>query len=315
MVSYYNKTNGKLNRLDGLKPSCWININPPIKSEELTELSSQLNIPLDFLTDPLDIDERPRYEKEEDVRLIVISTPILNEGYRDDEATFITVPIGIILHPNHIITITSTDNTILEMFLDNKVKNFLTIEDNSFVIQIFEQNVHRFLSCLKKLNLKRNMVEKELYDSSKNQDLHQLLSIQKSLIYFVNSLSANEMLKLKIKRTDFLGIRNDEDKTELLEDIIIDNSQALEMSNVYTNILNSTMETYSSIISNNLGMIMQRLTLITIILMVPTLVASLYGMNVDVPFGHTKYAFFLILIVSSLFSIGLAYFFRRKRLL
>ncbi len=315
MVSYYVKTNGKLNRLDGIQPYCWININPPISSEELSELSANLQIPLDFLTDPLDIDERARYEREEDVRLIVISTPILNDGYRDDEATFITVPIGLILHPQHIVTITSTDNTILELFLDNKVKNFQSIEEINFVLQIFEQNVHRFLSCLKKLNLKRNMVEKELYDSSKNQDLQQLLSIQKSLIYFVNSLSANEMLKLKIKRTDFLGIRSDEDKTELLEDIIIDNSQALEMSNVYTNILSSTMETYSSIISNNLGMIMQRLTLITIILMVPTLVASLYGMNVNVPFGHSRYAFFIILITSTLLSIGLAYFFRRKRLL
>ena len=164
------------------------------------------------------------------------------------------------------------------------------------------------------LNQKRNEIEKELYDSSRNQELRRLLSIEKSLVYFVNSLSANDLLKMKMKRTDFLEMRNDEVLTDLFEDIIIDNGQALEMSNVYTNILNGTMEAYASIISNNLNMVIQRLTLVTIILMVPTLVASLYGMNVPLPFKNSEYSFYFIIVFSISVSLLLAWFFRRHRL-
>ncbi len=163
-----------------------------------------------------------------------------------------------------------------------KVKNANTKDRKLFILQIFEQNVFHFLECLKKLNLKRNLIEQELYSSSRNKELQQLLRIEKSLVYFVNSLSANELLKMKMKRIDLLNIREMEQHTDLFEDIIIDNSQALEMSNVYTNILSGTMEAYASIVSNNMNIFIHRLTIITIILMVPTLVASFYGMNLEI---------------------------------
>ncbi len=315
MINFYTTTNNKLEQLESLQTFCWINVTPPISPDEIEYLSDTLQIPHDFFTDPLDIDERARYEKEDDIKLIVINTPVLNDGYRNDEAIFITIPIGLILVNDHVITITNSDNTIIELFIDNKVKNVNVTDVSLFILQIFEQNVFRFLSCLKKLNLKRNLLEKELYDSSRNQDLQQLLSIQKSLIYFVNSLSANELLKMKIKRTDLLSLKDNEVKDDLFEDLIIDNSQALEMSNIYSNILSSTMETHSSIISNNLGMIMQRLTLITIILMVPTVIASFFGMNVPVPMSENNYSFLYIFLGSILMSVALAFFFRRKRLL
>lgn len=294
---------------------CWVNISPPFSQEELEEFAIRFDVPLDFLTDSLDIDERSRYEREEDVRLIVVNTPTLNKIDSENEAIFLTVPIGIVLTPDHVITITAYENPVLQLFLDQKVKNFNPGDDQLFVLQIMEQNVYRFLNCLKKLNLKRNLIEKELYNSSRNKELRQLLSIEKSLVYFVNSLSANELLKMKMKRSDFLGIRDDEEKTDLFEDIIIDNSQALEMANIHTNILNGTMEAYASIISNNLNVVIQRLTLITIILMVPTLVASYYGMNVNgLPMDDSPYAFYYIIIISLLVSLLLAWFFRRKRL-
>ena len=315
MIRYYTKKSGQLQELNQLDQSCWINISPPFNHEELGDVARQFDIPLDFLTDSLDIDERSRYEREEDVRLIVVNTPILNDIDTENEPIYVTVPIGIILTPDSTITITSHENPVLELFLENKIKNFNPDDENLFVLQILEQNVYRFLSCLKKLNLKRNLIEKELYNSSKNKELKQLLSIEKSLVYFVNSLSSNELLKMKMKRSDFLGIRSNEDQTDLFEDIIIDNSQALEMANVYTNILNGTMEAYASIISNNLNVVIQRLTLITIILMVPTLVASLYGMNLDIlPFQHDPNAFIYILIFSIVISLVLALWFRRKRL-
>lgn len=300
--------------LDEPQPSCWVNISPPFDQEELTRIAAQFEIPLDFLTDSLDVDERSRYEREDDVRLIVVNTPLVNEVNAENEAFYITVPIGIILTIDHIITISAYENPIIRMFIDGKVKNFIPTDEPDFVLKILEQNVFRFLTCLKSLNRKRNLIEKELYDSSKNKELRQLLSIEKSLVYFVNSLSANELLKMKMKRSDFLGIRADEEKTDLFEDIIIDNTQALEMSNVYTNILNGTMEAYASIISNNLNQVIQRLTLITIILMLPTLVASLYGMNVPLPFKDSEYAFPFIIIFSIVISLLLALWFRRKRL-
>jgi len=315
MIRYFTKVDRQLKELEEPQPSCWINISPPFSQEELEEMAQKYDVPLDFLTDSLDIDERSRYEREEDVRLIVVNTPILNSTDSDNEAIYVTVPIGIILTIDYIITITPRDNPVLQMFLDNKVKNFDPSVEETFVLQILEQNVYRFLTCLKKLNLKRNLVEKELYDSSRNKDLRALLAIEKSLVYFVNTLSSNELLKLKMKRSDFLNIRADEDITDLFEDILIDNSQALEMANVYTNILNGTMEAYASIISNNLNVVIQRLTLITIILMVPTLVASFYGMNVPVPFkSEGTSSFYYILIFSVVISLLLAWWFRRKRL-
>ncbi|MEM1319502.1 MAG: magnesium transporter CorA family protein [Bacteroidota bacterium] len=315
MIRYYAKANGQLKELEEPKASCWINISPPFSQEELEDVAQKLDIPLDFLTDSLDIDERSRYEREEDVSLIVVNTPILNESDSENEAIYITVPIGIIMTVEYCVTITSHLNPVLQLFLENKVKNFDPANDKLFVLQLMEQNVYRFLTCLKKLNLKRNLIEKQLYDSSRNRDLRALLAIEKSLVYFVNTLSSNELLKMKMKRTDFLKIRVDEDMTDLFEDIIIDNSQALEMANVYTNILNGTMEAYASIISNNLNVVIQRLTLITIILMVPTLVASFYGMNVPVPFkSNDTSSFYFILFFSLIISLLLAWWFRRKRL-
>ena len=197
MIRYYKKANRQLTELQNAEPSCWINISPPLSHEELEAVAQQFYIPLDFLTDSLDIDERSRYEIEEDVRLIVVNTPILNESEEANEAIYVTVPIGIILTADIIITIASHENPVLEMFLNNKVKNFQPEDEKLFVLQILEQNVYRFLTCLKKLNLKRNLIEKELYDSSRNKELRQLLNVEKSLVYFVNTLSSNELMKMK----------------------------------------------------------------------------------------------------------------------
>jgi magnesium transporter len=314
MIRYFTKEDGRLKELDEPQPNCWVNIEPPFTNEELEETAMRFDIPLDFLTDSLDIDERSRYEREEDVRLILLNTPVLNIEKEQNDAIYITVPVGIMLVPDYIITVTAVENPVLQLFLDNKIKHFQPADDSAFVLSIMEQNVYRFLTCLKKLNLRRNEIEKELYDSSRNKELVELLSIEKSLVYFMNSLSANELLKMKMKRTDFLQIRNDEDKNDLFEDIIIDNSQALEMANVYTNILNGTMDAYGSIISNNLNLTIRRLTLITIILMVPTLIASFYGMNVPLPAENSPYASVVIIIASILVSLLVTWYFRSKRM-
>ncbi|MEM6772258.1 MAG: magnesium transporter CorA family protein, partial [Bacteroidota bacterium] len=197
-----------------------------------------------------------------------------------------------------------------------KIRNANPVRRGQFVLRIFEHTVYRFLTCLKRLNVKRNVIENELYDSSRNRELEQLLSIEKSLVYFINALNGNELLKMKMKRTDFLGIRHDEDLADLFEDIIIDNGQALEMANIYTNILNGTMDAYGSIISNNLNITIQRLTLITIVLTVPMVVASFFGMNVAVPFQqqNTLLAFGTIILLSIVLSVAVIYYFRSKKM-
>lgn len=316
MIHYYTTQNGRLKELEAPERGCWIHISPPIDIEDLKSISDQYDIPFDFLTDSLDMDERSRYEREDNVRLILINSPVLNDDeHLDNEAIYITSPIGIILTPDNIFTVSPVDVPVMDRFLEGRVKAVDVTKEQKFVLHILEQTVFSFLDSLKKLNLKRHLIERELYDSSRTSELKQLLRIEKSLVYFVNSLSSNELLKLKMKRTDFLGLKDDEVLTDLFEDIIIDNGQALEMANVYTNILSGTMEAYASIISNNLNIFIQRLTVVTIILMVPTLVASFYGMNVPLPFGHdrSENAFVYIVIVSVVVSLFLAWFFRRKK--
>ncbi len=314
MVRYYTQENRQVRQLETLSGAHWIDVSAPYNMDEVTELADTLQVPIDFITDSFDIDERSRYEREDQAKLILVNSPLLNEDAVENEAIYFTLPIGIILTDQHIVTVSAKENPILEKFRESRVKNMDILDKKWFVLQIFEQNVFSFLECLKRLNLKRNLIERELYSSSRSKELRELLRIEKSLVYFVNSLSANELLKMKIKRTNFLDVTNFEEHSDLFEDIIIDNSQALEMSNVYTNILSGTMEAYASIVSNNMNLFIHRLTVITIILMVPTLVASFYGMNLEhIPFTDHKYAFYFILLFSVLLGFFLIWFFRRNR--
>jgi magnesium transporter len=314
MVHYYEKKAGKLEKLEERKYGCWINITPPFEPGELDNISKELDIPLDFLTDPMDIDERSRYEKEDDIRLIIINLPILNPVELESYSFYITVPLGIILTLENVITISSMETPVVDRFFDGKVKFFDPSNEKVFVMKILEQNVLWYLQCLKRITLKSNLIEQELQKSGKNQELQDLLKIEKSLVYFVNSLSANELLMMKMKRTDVLRIKDDEDYIDFFEDIIVDYSQALEMANVHTNILNGTMDTYASIISNNVNSYIQNLTVITIVLMVPTLVSSFYGMNVDLPFSKDPNAFYYAILFSIIIGLLTILLFRRKKI-
>jgi magnesium transporter len=167
------------------------------------------------------------------------------------------------------------------------------------------------MAYLKEINQRRNILEQKLYDSNRNEELLELMRIQKSLVYFVTALRSNELLLLKLERTNFLGL-NDEEK-EFLNDLIVDVSQALEMANTYTNILSSTLDAFASIISNNLNNVMKRLTSITIILSLPALVAAIYGMNVPIPYQTYPHAFYVPLILSVVASIILSWYFMKKK--
>lgn len=311
MITYFRKHEGQLQEVERAAAT-WIHVTAPLDHSELQYLSEQEDVPLDFLIDSLDIDERSRYEREDDVKLIVINAPIVNSDEQESDALYITTPIGLILKSEMMLTISSADSPVLEKFLKMRVKGFDPGDYRHFVLLIFEQTVFQYLDVLKKLNLKRNVIERELYNSSRNRELQQLLRIEKSLVYMLNSLSDNDLLKQKMKRTDFLNIRELEKHQDLFEDIIIDNSQALEMANVHTNLLSGTMEAYASIISNNLNVVIHRLTMITIVLMVPTIVFSFYGMNVPLPLKDWSGTAFVLILLSLLLALALIAIFRRS---
>jgi magnesium transporter len=268
----------------------WVNVLPPLKQEEFAELSNTLNIPIDFLKDSLDIDERSRYETEEDVKLIVIKTPTENVSFNESDAFYITIPICIILTEGQIVTVNSFENEAIKKFL-NSFQHRHPDRKNMMVLKIFEKITTNFQEYLKEINQRRNYLEQKLYDANRNEELLQLMRIQKSLVYFVTALRSNELLMMKLARTNFLGL--DEEEKDFLEDLIIETSQALETANTYTNILVSTLDAFASIISNNQNEVLKRLTTLTIFLSIPVLIASIYGMNVPLPFQHSNKAFWI----------------------
>jgi magnesium transporter len=258
----------------------------------------------------LDIDERPRYETEDNVKFLIIKTPTENNSFNDSDAFYITIPICIILTHNQIITVNSFDNGAIKKFLNSFQKSHPD-KRNMMVLKVFEKVVQTFLDYLKEINHNRNQYEQSLYDSNSNVDLLKLMRVQKSLVYFVTALRSNEMLMMKMERTNFLGLN--EEEREFLQDLIVDTSQALEMANIYTNILSSTLDAFASIISNNLNNVMKRLTSITIILSLPILVTSIYGMNVDLPYQHSTHAFYIPVILSLVVSVIISGYFYKKK--
>ena len=290
MIQYFKIVDQQTVAIDKPIDGSWVNILPPLKQEEFSELSNTLNIPLDFLKDSLDIDERSRYETENDVKLIVIKTPTENNSFNESDAFYITIPICIILTNGQIVTVNSFENEAIKKFL-NSFQNRHPDKKNMMVLKVFEKITTNFQEYLKEINHHRNLLEQKLYDSNRNEELLQLMRIQKSLVYFLTALRSNELLMIKMARTNFLHL-NEEEK-DFLDDLIIETSQALETANTYTNILSSTLDAFASIISNNQNEVLKRLTTLTIFLSIPVLIASIYGMNVPLPFQHSHYAFWI----------------------
>ncbi|MEO8583084.1 MAG: magnesium transporter CorA family protein [Flavitalea sp.] len=311
MVQYFKNINHETVAISNPEHGSWVNITPPLKHEEFSELSSSLDIPLDFLTDSLDIDERSRFEEEDKVKLVVIKTPTENNSFNESDAYYITIPICIILTHNQIVTVNSFDNGAIKKFL-NTFQNRHSDKKNMMVLKIFEKIIQAYMQTLKEINVRRNVLEQKLYAANRNEHLLQLMRIQKSLVYFVTALRSNEMLLMKLDRTNFLGLQ--EEEKEILSDLIVDNSQALEMANIYTNILSSTLDAFASIIANNQNEVLKRLSVITIVLSFPALVASIYGMNVPIPYASSPYAFYIPVSLSLLISLIIGYYFLRKKI-
>jgi magnesium transporter len=311
VIQYFKNIDHQTVKIDKAENGAWVNVLPPLKQEEFTELSNHLDIPLDFLSDSLDIDERSRFEEKDNVKLLVIKTPTENNSFNDSDAFYITIPICIISTHNQIVTVNSFENTAIKKFLST-FQNRHPDKKNMMILKIFEKIVQNYMELLKEINHRRNILEQKLYAANRNEHLLQLMRIQKSLTYFVTALRSNELLMLKLERTNFLGL-NEEEK-EILNDLVVDNSQALEMANIYSNILSSTLDAFASIIANNQNEVLKRLSVITIVLTFPVLVASIYGMNVPIPYHDSPIAFYLPVGLSLLVSLVIGWFFLRRKI-
>lgn len=310
MIQYFTIQDRKTIAIDRPLNGSWINVLPPLKLEEFEDLSRQLDIPVDYLKDSLDIDERSRFEEDDNVRLVVIKTPTENNSFNESDAFYITIPIVIILTEGQIITVNSFENEAIKRFL-NTFQNRHPDKKNMMVLKIIEKVITNYQDYLKEINIRRNALEQKLYMSNRNEELFQLMRIQKSLVYFTTSLRSNEILLMKIARTNFLKLN--EDEKDFLEDLIIETSQALEMANNYTNILLSTMDAFAGIISNNQNIFLKKLSTLTILLSIPVLIASIYGMNVPLPFQGSHFAFWIPVLVSMIILVfAIFLFFKRS---
>ena len=308
MINIFKTRQMDLKEISAFEKHSWVNVSNP-SNEELEKLCQKLNVPLDFLTDPLDVDERARIEIENKCILIVLRIPRFDE--KNVDIPFTALPLGIIFIEDLIITVCSNDVDVISDFINGKVRNFSTEKRSRFILQIFLRTALLYLKHLKEVNKRTTMVEKELHKAMKNEELIKLLNIEKSLVFFTTSLKSNELMMERLQKSQLVKL--DPDDKDLLEDVIIENRQAIEMANVYSNILSGMMDAFASVISNNLNVVMKFLTAVTIILMIPTLIASIYGMNVKLPFQNFPHAFLITLGLSFVLSvIGVAVFIKRK---
>ncbi|TXT50874.1 MAG: magnesium transporter [Spirochaetes bacterium] len=280
-----------------LEKDCWVDIRDASK-QDLLRLEREFGVAPELLADIMDIDEQARIEKEETYTALIMRLPVYDESY---EVSFFTVPVGILLFNDKIITVCQKSSDVLDEMSGSRVRDLNLRNKSSFVLNLMGRAALVYLKALKELNKKTAIIERELQKSVRNNELVQLLSIQKSLVFFTTSIKTNELLLEKLQKSPLIHFK--EDEQELLEDVLTDNKQAIEMANIYSSILTGTMDAFASVISNNLNIVMKRLTIVSIALMIPAMVSGLFGMNVPLPFQDSPFAFAWIVGLSLSASI------------
>jgi len=294
MITIHKTVDGKLTPIDHLDFDCWVNLINP-SQEEMQRISILLGVPLDHLSDPLDADERARLEMEDGVLLLVIRVPLENEA--DPRVPYQTLPIGVVITPTAVITVCRSERDLVTEVLNGRTRIVDTAQRLRFAIHLMQRTALMYLRCLKDINRRSDVIEQRLQLSPRNQELIDLLGIEKSLVYFATSLKANDIIMDKVLR--IRSVQLSEEETDLLEDAITENRQAIGMTNIYTDILSGTMDAFASIISNNMNTVMKFLTGFTIIMMIPNIISGVYGMNITLPFQHDAHAFSIVSAMSA----------------
>lgn len=315
MLKIYNtdiETN-KLEEIKKFKKGSWINLVNP-SEQEIKKVCESANIQEDFIRDALDFEEKARIDREEDdgTTLFVVDVPIVEKNEENDVYT--TMPLGmIVVRDDFFITVSLRKNKVIEDFEKRKIKDFQTYKKSKLIFQILYLNSSYYLSYLKLINKETEIAEYILKNSMKNKELLKLLSLEKSLVYFTTSLKSNELVMERTLRGKIIKLYEDDE--DILEDAITENKQAIEMAKIYSDILNGTMEAYASIISNNLNGVMKFLTSITIVLAIPTMISSFWGMNVNLPFQDSKLGFVIMIAISAILTLVVTWWLKKKDML
>ena len=312
MISYYTSVSSRLEKISSHENGCWVSmINP--SNTELQEMSAFYEVDTDTLKAALDTYERSRIETDENYTMILVNIPTIEE--HNEKELYTTIPLSIIVTKEAVITVCSEDTPILRHFTSGKVRDFYTYMKSRFILQVLYRTATLYLQYLSNIDRKSDEVENKLHKSTKNHELIELLKLEKSLVYFTTALRSNEAVLEKLFRYDV--IKKYPDDSDLLDDVIVENKQAIEMANIYSGILSGMMDAFASVISNNLNIVMKVLAIITVVMAIPTMVFSAFGMNVNIAamhFTQTPWGFPIIVACSAVLSLTVFIIFRKARL-
>jgi magnesium transporter len=306
MITMYKSAQLGLETTEHPEDGCWINVIAP-STDEIARLQQMLNIPQDFITYPLDLGETARTQKEDGATLIVLRVSHF-QGEASD-IPYITVPIGIILANGYIATVSKIETEVIGEIVSGRPRTFRLDRPSRFVLQLLFVAANKYLSRLREINKAIDQTEDRLQLSLRNKEVLELLKYQKSLLYFTTALTSNELMMRRLQKERLF---HDEEDRDLLNDVLTEVEQAIQMTNISHNILSQMMDAFASIISNNLNVVMKFLASVTIILSLPTMIASFYGMNVRLPLERMPWAFLAVLGASLIVSLSVVIIFWRR---
>lgn len=309
MISYFTSVENCICEIEDAQPGCWVNVIDP-DPDEIDILRNRFGVSEDYIRSALDSEESARIEAEDGDVFLIYDVPYAER--EENEIVYNTMPVGVVVKPQYIITIALKDNPVIMDFSQGVVKNIKTSFKTTFVLNMLFRMSTRFLQYLKQIDKHSYNLEVRLRQSMQNKELIQLLSLQKSLVYFKTSLKSNNAMVERMLRGKYIKLYEEDE--DLLEDVLIELRQAIEMTDVYTSVLAGTMESFSSIISNNLNFSMKFLAVLTIIMSIPTIVFSFYGMNIGsqaggLPFASTIWVPLALTVV----SVGIVWWIMYKK--
>ncbi|QGZ27846.1 magnesium transporter CorA family protein [Streptococcus ruminicola] len=312
MEQMFLSTELEFKEINTFEPGAWINLVNP-SQEESVSLAEQFNIDITDLRAPLDLEETSRISVEDDYTLIIVDVPTYEE--RNNKSYYVTIPLGIIVTDNAVITTCLQELTLFDNFFNRRVKNFYTFMKTRFVFQLLYRNAELFLTALRSIDRQSDRIEAELENATRNEQLIDMMELEKSIVYLKASLKFNERIVKKLSSSTSSLKKYIEDE-DLLEDTLIETQQAIEMAGIYENVLNAMTETTASIINNNQNTIMKTLALMTMALDIPTVIFSAYGMNFQnnwLPLNGLPHAFWYIVFIAAAMSLSVVFYFFRKK--
>ncbi|MBK8155083.1 magnesium transporter CorA family protein [Streptococcus infantarius] len=312
MEQMFLSTALEFKEINTFEPGAWINLVNP-SQEESVSLAEQFNIDITDLRAPLDLEETSRISVEDDYTLIIVDVPTYEE--RNNKSYYVTIPLGIIVTDNAVITTCLQELTLFDNFFNRRVKNFYTFMKTRFVFQLLYRNAELFLTALRSIDRQSDRIEAELENATRNEQLIEMMELEKSIVYLKASLKFNERIVKKLSSSTSSLKKYIEDE-DLLEDTLIETQQAIEMAGIYENVLNAMTETTASIINNNQNTIMKTLALMTMALDIPTVIFSAYGMNFQnnwLPLNGLPHAFWYIVFIAAAMSLSVVFYFFRKK--